>query len=163
MISLTDSDHTESNVSFVREKSFAACLTGYSIGGAEQVHRFPFDHAQRRAVMLAMLAGPNRPTALFCWSDFFAVELIGLARARGVRGPEDLAVIGYDNSPPAAMPLIDLTSIDQNGPMMGQVAAAALMSRIAGRTKAQHVIVTPTLSVRSSHAKVVDTKANKPK
>jgi LacI family transcriptional regulator len=163
MISLTISDNTESNVSVVREKSFAACLQGYGIGGAEQVHRFPFERAQRQSAMLAMLEAQSRPTAVFCWSDLFAVELIGLARARGVRVPEDLAVIGYDNSPPAAMPLIDLTSIDQNGHMMGQVAAAALMSRIAGRTNAQHVIIKPTLFERSSHAKDADSNAENPK
>ena len=163
MISMTTAENTEFNVSVVREKSFATCLQGYGIGGAKQVHRMPYDSAQRQAAILAMLAGPNRPTALFCWSDLFAVELIGLARSRGVRVPEDMAVIGYDNSPPAAMPLIDLTSIDQNGPMIGQVAAAALMSRIAGRTNAQHVIIKPTLSIRSSHAKIADTSADEPK
>jgi LacI family transcriptional regulator len=76
--------------------------------------------------------------------------LLNLARSRSIKVPEQLAIIGYDNSPIAALPLIGLTSIDQSGKKLGKLAAEALLSRIGGRTAAHHILVEPTLVSRSS-------------
>lgn len=44
-----------------------------------------------------MMALPNRPTAIFCAGDTLAVQVYRLAQEKGVRIPEDLAVVGHDN------------------------------------------------------------------
>ena len=100
--------------------------------------------------MLALLTAKNRPRALFCWSDLDAVDLLSHARQLGIRVPQDLAIIAYDNSSIAALPLVDLASIDQSGPLQGQQAAKAILSRIEGRTTPHHILLDPKLVSRRS-------------
>jgi LacI family transcriptional regulator len=106
--------------------------------------------ARREAAIRVILSGPERPRALFCWSDLLGVDVVNVARCMGLRVPEDLAVIGYDNSSVAALPLIGLASIDQKGRQMGALAARTLLGRIDGRSKAEHLTVPPHLVLRPS-------------
>ncbi|QFS83578.1 HTH-type transcriptional repressor CytR [Roseivivax sp. THAF40] len=99
---------------------------------------------------LQMLRDLPKPGGIFCWSDIHAVPMLNTARKSGIRVPEDVAIVGFDNSTPAALPLVDLTSIDQHGFKLGQHAADALMSRIKGRAVAEHIDITPDLIRRSS-------------
>jgi len=64
--------------------------------------------------------------------------------------PEDLAVIGYDNSSTAALGLVNLASIDQSGRELGQTATRTLLSRIEGRSEAVHILQMPSLVARRS-------------
>ncbi|RYH02563.1 LacI family transcriptional regulator [Salipiger sp. IMCC34102] len=91
-----------------------------------------------------------RPTAAFVWSDLDGVDLLGAARKRGLRVPEDLALVSYDNNAMARLPMVDLSSVDQHGEEIGCRAAAALLSRLEGRREARHDVVTPHLVLRSS-------------
>lgn len=97
-----------------------------------------------------ILSAPDLPSAIFCWSDLHAIALLNLAKGMGIRVPGDLAIVGYDNSNVAALPLIDLSSVDQSGREMGTVAARTLLSRIGGRTAPQHILLQPALVRRSS-------------
>jgi LacI family transcriptional regulator len=97
-----------------------------------------------------MLAAPDRPRAMFVWSDRDAVQLLNLARPMGLRVPEDLALIGYDNSAVAALPLIGLASMDQDGARLGTIAAEALLTRIGGRQVAEHRVIPAALVPRAS-------------
>jgi len=90
------------------------------------------------------------PAALFCWSDIAATGILNAAAERGIRVPEDLAVIGYDNNPIARMPLVGLSSVEQDPRALGRLAAECLSSRIAGRTEARHLLVRPRLVHRRS-------------
>lgn len=92
----------------------------------------------------------DRPRAVFVWSDLDAVPLINAARISGIRVPEDLAIIGYDNSPMAAMPLVGLTSVDQNAAELGRTAAEILLGRIDGREEARHLLIEPHVEMRGS-------------
>ncbi len=106
--------------------------------------------AEREAELLAFLRRPDRPRAVVCWSDLDAIPLLGLARAAGVRVPEELALVGYDNSPMAGSPLLNLASVEQAGRAQGAEAAKALLSRIAGNSEAQHILIEPRLVLRPS-------------
>lgn len=103
-----------------------------------------------REVATRMLSGPNRPDAIFCWTDYVAFQLIGLAAELGLSVPGDLAVVGHDNTPYCSLPQNSLTSVDQSGRLLGQQAAKLLLSRLGGRTASQHYVVTPTLVPRRS-------------
>lgn len=59
-------------------------------------------------------------------------------------------MVGYDNSPVAALPLINLASVDQAGVRLGQLAAEALLSRVNGRKVAEHILIEPSLVLRGS-------------
>ena len=90
------------------------------------------------------------PDAIFCWSDIHAVRLLNEAKMRGIDVPGQLAIVGYDNTPAAALPLVGLSSVDQNGEEIGRLAGQSLLSRIEGRTDPQHLLVPPELVLRAS-------------
>ena len=45
-----------------------------------------------------LLQSRQRPEAIFCWTDFVAMEVLSVARELGLSVPEDLALVGYDNT-----------------------------------------------------------------
>jgi LacI family transcriptional regulator len=120
------------------------------LGLTPRILRVPQSDQPREDRLRAYLTAPDRPGAIFCWSDLDAVPLRNMAWQLGIRVPEDLALVGYDNNPVAALPMINLTSIDQDGHRMGRVAAEALLTRIGGRSVAEHILIEPTLILRDS-------------
>ena len=92
----------------------------------------------------------NLPNGLFCWSDIHAIEVLNAAYEHGIAVPLQMSVVGYDNTPAAAMPLIGLSSMEQCGEKLGQQAAKLLLSRIAGRVEPEHLLIQPELIKRRS-------------
>ncbi len=135
-------------VALQREKGY---WDGMKAAGLEgRIIRLPSVGNDRRAAIDDFLALKDRPRAVFVWSDLDAVPLINAARMSGVRVPEDLAIIGYDNSPMAAIPLVGLTSVDQNAAQLGRTAAEMLFGRIDGREEARHLLIEPHVEMRGS-------------
>ncbi len=97
-----------------------------------------------------VLGAPSRPTAMFCWHDTVAINVMAEAQEMGLRVPQDLAVVGYDNFHLSALPQIALTSVDQDPHGLGAAAAEQLIERIEGRTDPVHHVTKPTLVVRRS-------------
>jgi len=97
-----------------------------------------------------LLESRQRPEALFCWTDFVALEALSVARDLGLNVPGDLAVVGYDNTSYCDLAQNALTSIDQSGQLLGIQAARLLIERIKGREDAEHFVVTPRLVARPS-------------
>lgn len=126
--------------------------------GAAPIGKIPIASPRREDAMRKFLARKDRPRAVFCWSDLDAITLLSLAMEMGVRVPEDLAVVGYDNSSTAALGLVNLASIDQSGRELGQIATRALISRIEGRTASEHILQVPSLVSRNSLTPFKDTK-----
>lgn len=93
------------------------------------------------------------PTALFVSTDGTAVRLLGAAVDRGMRIPEDIAIVGYNNSTLASAVRPALTSVDQPRNSMGKLAMQYLMERIEGRTEQRIEIMAPRLVLRSSSAR----------
>jgi LacI family transcriptional regulator len=112
--------------------------------------RLPMPGLDRSGIISQILKAPDRPRAVFVWSDLDAIPLLSACRAHGIRVPEDMAVIGYDNSPPAAIPLIGLSSIDQDPVTMARRAAELLLTRIEGRQKPEHILIPPSVVVRDT-------------
>ncbi len=88
--------------------------------------------------------------AIFCWTDYIAFEVLSVARSAGLSVPEQLGVVGYDNTPACNLAQNALSSIDQTGHHLGMEAARLLISRIEGRKESEHVITTPQMIVRQS-------------
>jgi LacI family transcriptional regulator len=150
MISLDLRVPHRSNVSDVREDGYLAVMAAAGLSNHARIDRMHLDPLPSDAELRAWLAAPDRPRAVFCWSDLHGVQLLNLAAEMGIRVPEDLAVAGYDNSRTAALSFVNLASVDQSGTVMGATAAELLLSRIAGRKSAVHALVPPTLVMRRS-------------
>lgn len=72
----------------------------------------------------------DRPTAVFCASDVMAIGIIGALMRRGVRAPDDVSVVGFDDLDMAAHFVPALTTVHQPRPEIGQAAARLLLERM---------------------------------
>jgi LacI family transcriptional regulator, repressor for deo operon, udp, cdd, tsx, nupC, and nupG len=90
-------------------------------------------------------------TAIICGSDMMALGAIRAARSRGLSVPEDLSVVGFDDSPLIAFTDPPLTTVRQPVAAMGHAAVSALVSEIVG-TPASRIELKfhPELIVRAS-------------
>jgi LacI family transcriptional regulator len=100
-----------------------------------------------------LLALPNPPTAIFAGSDQQALGVYEAARQRGLRIPQDLSVIGFDDLPAARWVSPPLTTVRQPLAEMGRVAAEMLGDLIDGVSlRSQRVELSTELIVRESTA-----------
>lgn len=108
------------------------------------------------AAMKEMLSGDSRPTAVVCGSDSLAVGAMRAIVDMGLRIPEDVAVIGHDDTPAADYVTPPLTSIRQPMEAAGGRAVEALIQHLWRNTPLQGVERLPCeLVVRSSSTSFV--------
>jgi DNA-binding LacI/PurR family transcriptional regulator len=92
-------------------------------------------------------------TALFAYNDLSAIGAIWAFREAGLRIPEDISVVGFDDIPVAAFTHPGLTTVRQPLKQMGQIAAKTVIDQIEGKAKyVQEIVVEPELVVRCSTA-----------
>lgn len=100
---------------------------------------------------LAGLPAGRRPTAAFCANDLLALGLLQQCVGIGIRVPEDLGIIGYDDIEFAAAAVVPLTSVRQPRQQLGRTAAELLLDESSNpQHMHQRVTFTPELVVRSS-------------
>ncbi|GAA1124949.1 LacI family DNA-binding transcriptional regulator [Kribbella jejuensis] len=101
----------------------------------------------------ALLDLRDRPTAIFAGSDEVALGVLEAARARGLRVPEDLSVVGFDDTEVARLASPPLTTVRQPLREMGAVAVRTALQLAVGEPVASHhVELATTLIVRGSAA-----------
>ncbi len=111
-----------------------------------------FHHEAGYRIGLDLLRRPDRPTAVFAGNDLQALGVYEAARELGLRIPEDLSVVGFDDLPVAHWVGPPLTTVRQ--PLMEMAEAAARLVLDLGRsssaTVATRVELATSLVVRSS-------------
>jgi LacI family transcriptional regulator len=143
-------DETQAMVTTQREIGFREAMQAAGLARHAQVVSAPQTSREAQSVARHLLQGKNRPEAIFCWTDFIALEVLSVAKDLGLAVPGDLAVVGYDNTSYCDLAQNALTSIDQSGQVLGLQAARLLIERIKGRDKPEHFVVTPRLVARNS-------------
>ncbi|MGO1566879.1 MAG: LacI family DNA-binding transcriptional regulator [Brachybacterium sp.] len=98
----------------------------------------------------ALLESGTRFDALFASSDLMALGALKKLEGQGVRVPEDVAVIGFDDIASAADDTISLTTVINPGRHLAELGATMLLDLIAGRDVEQQVVLCPELAVRST-------------
>jgi LacI family transcriptional regulator len=104
----------------------------------------------------ALLDLPEPPTAIISGSDEMALGVIEAARIRGLRVPQDLSVVGFDDTQLARMASPPLTTVRQPLWEMGGVALRTALRLAAGESiESHHVELATQLVVRGSTAELV--------
>ncbi len=108
------------------------------------------DYSQEAAERAAasLLDGPDRPTAVFTHNDQFALGVREAAYAREFTIPNDLSLVGYDDSRIARIHGIDLTSVDLHAVELGRAAGTAALDRllnpdapVVDRSSVPHLVI----------------------
>jgi LacI family transcriptional regulator len=100
---------------------------------------------------IAELPPARRPDAVVAGNDLHAIGIVAALTTAGVRVPDDIAVVGYDDIPFAAVAAVPLTTVRQPIAEIGTAAARLLLDEIAepGR-EPRDVVLAPELIVRAS-------------
>ena len=102
---------------------------------------------------MQLLARKQPFTALFAYNDISAIGAIAAFQEHGIRVPEDVSVVGFDDIQSAAYINPPLTTVKQPLQYMGEMAARTLIDRLEGRMKdVAEIMIEPELMVRRSTA-----------
>lgn len=118
----------------------ARAVGGYSLEGA-------------RAAARALMASPEPPDAMFVASDHMALAVLDTLRHEmGVRVPEDVAVVGYDDVPLASWAGVRLTSVRQPNDRMAEATVRLVLAGVEGdaAAAARRIAFPPRLIVRGT-------------
>jgi LacI family transcriptional regulator len=116
-----------------RLDAFRAGLEAAGLGADEElIAQGDFSHESGYSRAGALLDLPRRPTALFASSDQMALGAYKAVRERGLRIPEDVSVVGFDDLPDVRWSVPPLTTVRQPLSAMGALAARTLLRLAAG-------------------------------
>lgn len=110
-----------------------------------------FDAAAGQRAMTEVLAAGIVPNAVFATNDFAAIGSLGAMLTRGLSVPEDVALVGYNDTPLAESVGVPLTTVRSPMHEMGRRALDALMRAIGGEGQ-ESTQLEPELLVRASSA-----------
>lgn len=136
----------EAFVKFMSERGLEAKVVG---------HGAPTTEIGGYLVVKEILDNGETCTAISTTNDAQAAGVLAALKERNIRVPEDISVIGYDNSPITSEYFLKLTTIDEMGIQIGREAARVLLERMnneprKARTK---ISISPQLTVRATTAK----------
>jgi DNA-binding LacI/PurR family transcriptional regulator len=148
---------------YIARERLAGCLDVLGPAGIRPVvhtQQWNDEEAARRAGIAVLTAGgpQERPTAVLCQSDVLALGVLRAAEELGLRVPEDLSVVGYDDSPLARRVRPTLTTVRQDVDAKGHAAVAALVAAMErarsgeAADPATRVLLPTELVVRESTA-----------
>ena len=104
--------------------------------------------------MNKILVQDNLPTAVFCCNDVMALGAISAITEKGLRVPDDISIIGYDNIHSSRFYAPPLTTIHQSKSRLGAQAVNLLFERIANKDNDSHekhrIAIHPELVLRKS-------------
>jgi LacI family transcriptional regulator len=133
------------------EGYLSALRTHHASDAPELVYKGDFFQPDGYAGASALLDLPNPPTAIFASNDIMALGAMDAVRSRGLRIPDDISVVGFDDIPQAAAVRPALTTVSQPLEKMGRVATQMLLDLLRQPDKEVSRIELPTeLVIRDS-------------
>lgn len=136
-----------------REEGFRDALkeAGISVNESWIVHISSINYQSAFSKAMYILGMNERPDAIFATADVFAVAAINAAKKLGLRVPEDVSVIGFDNVEASVMSDPQLTTVEQPASEIGYQACELLVDRISfGKSRPRHIKLETELIVRQS-------------
>jgi LacI family transcriptional regulator len=150
--------HPAHMASAERLRGFQAALAAHGLDPeAAPVEQGYFTFRSGLVAAERLLARSSRPTAIFAGNDDMAAAAIGVAHRHGLVVPDDLSVVGFDDTAPATTVWPELTTVRQPISAMAEAAVDLLLARLrtmrAGmRIQAAERVLAHDLVVRESAA-----------
>ena len=101
-----------------------------SLGSSRELLRGGDDEADAEAAIVNLAETDSMPTAIFAFNDLVAAGALSTLEAAGLRVPDDVSVVGYDNTFIAELNHMSLTTVNQPRHQMGQLAIRTVLERI---------------------------------
>ena len=137
----------------VRAEGYRQAMRRHDLGGEIDIVSTAYTEEGGYVAARELLDREIRPTAIFAGADVAAIGVLNAVYEAGLRVPDDISIVGYDNTAFAALGPISLTSVDQDGYAMGTNAARLVLERIeAKRLRSVLLSTSPTLIRRRSTA-----------
>jgi GntR family transcriptional regulator of arabinose operon len=136
-----------------RQSGFLEAMNGYHISmnpeflgnyQTEQQLIYPYQFTK------TLLQKKSPPTAIFCYNDQIALKVMEAVRDQGLRIPDDISIIGYDDSSLAIASEVKLTTIKHPKAEMGHQAAKFMIDMVEGRVLKPRFIYQPEIVIRNS-------------
>jgi LacI family xylobiose transport system transcriptional regulator len=137
-----------------RAEAFSFHAHRHGIAVAEAWMQVPYEHIDRTANRVAALLGSGtRPTGIVCCNDWCALAVLRAAGQVGLRVPQDLSVVGFDDVAVAALVTPALTSVRVDIDGLGAMAARLLLTQKDRPSRGCVVRLPTSLVVRASTGK----------
>jgi DNA-binding LacI/PurR family transcriptional regulator len=144
----------DSSTNLDRERGFREGLAAHGrVCCARAVGHYDFEGAKAAARSLFQVPPAERPDAVFVANDHMAMAVMDTLRIElGLRIPEDVSVVGYDDVKHASWGAYQLTTVVQDADAMIDATATLLLEQIAGEVHSREVVLPARLVVRGSSA-----------
>ena len=134
-----------------RRRAFSRTMK--AAGLQPQILVSDYSRADAARVIGPVLDSPDRPTAVFAHNDQTALGVLDALDSRDISVPEQMSVIGYDNTSASRPPGIALTTVDLHGEELGRRAAEIALARMANPdAPPMEETFKPTLVIRGTTA-----------
>lgn len=137
------------NYSCMDRERIEGCREGFK-GGVMEFLQIPFESEDRKLFYQEHMERIRTYTAVFAVSDYYAAELMRFLSRAGIRVPEDISIVGFDNTPLCDQVYPPLTSVKQDTALRAGQAVQALARLKEGNTDRNVIRLPVSLVVRES-------------
>ncbi len=145
-----------------------ACITAAAVFGLEPAEKYsipafppskmqlqPANYVTYADMLYSALQNLSKlPDAFICANDFIAINLISSLRRMDIRCPDDVLVMGFDDSPESRYHAPALTTVHIHTQVMGDIASELILNRIADQTREPRTVYVPTELILRESTKI---------
>ena len=140
-------------VASLRQSGYEIAMTEAGLEDEIRFFKGGLTEADGIRAAASILGAEHLPTGLIAFNDRCAIGVIDAMAREGIDVPETVSVVGFDDSPVAGLPQINLTTVAQDTRALADSAMTSLIERLdQGRSNRREVIVAPHLVVRGTTA-----------
>jgi DNA-binding LacI/PurR family transcriptional regulator len=140
-----------SPVATARRRAYRAAMRRHGLDGNVRVIRGGDSTDAGSAASRLLLEGATLPTAVIGYNDDVAAGLLESFARAGIRVPEDMSIVGWDDNSLARLPHLNLTTVRQDAVEMTRLAVERSVARLSGETVTKReIVLPPDLIVRGS-------------